>query len=118
MARRPVLAPLPHASECHRAPSTDLFECQTQHDKSHRNQKIQFLITEFRLTQDVVPTFRRPGMSLESSRLGTFVFTVDQFFVGLESATISPIVIFGQSASTVTSFLETFLEKEALMQAV
>ena len=53
------------------------LECQTQHDKSHRNRKNQFP-TAYEPIQNVVPRFPRPN--LESSSLQTFeVFGVDQF---------------------------------------
>ena len=81
------------------------LECQTQHDKSHRNRKTQFLTTAYGPTQNAVPRFPRPSTNLESSSLQNFeIFGVDQFlWVGFWRFLLL------WSLDTVISFLETFL---------
>ena len=87
------------------------LECQTQHDKSHRNRKNQFPTTAYGPTQNVVPRFQDQVRIWNRPVFKLLKYSESTNFCGLgfESATISLIVIFGQTASTVISFLETFL---------
>ena len=89
------------------------LECQTQHDKSHRNRKNQFPTTAYGPTQNVVPRFQDQVRIWNRPVFKLLKYSESTNFCGLgfESATISLIVIFGQSASTVISFLETFLRE-------
>ena len=88
------------------------LECQTQHDKSHRNRKNQFP-TAYGPTQNVVPRFQDQVRIWNCPVFKLLKYSESTNFCGLgfESATISLIMIFGQSASTVISFLETFLRE-------